>query len=350
MSAPTTGWGLLLENLTPTQAVPDTSPSIVAVILRTRDRPILFRRALSSVGRQTHQRWHLHIVNDGGDRDLVDANVAEHAALLGDRVTVLHNARSLGMEAASNQALASADAACFVVHDDDDSWDPRFLAEAVAFLDLPENAAYIGVATGCTKVYERIESDRIIIDECVADADVPKIADLEQLLVINRAPPICLMFRMSLIGQLGSFNANLPVLGDWEFNIRALLFGDIGPVATPLAFYHMRRTPPSAAYGNSVLEGKSVHGHYDRLVRNSVARRSIACSPELLGILQPVVHAIAAARDMVINHTNRVTHAVIEQQNRNNAMLIAEMIGMLREQEEAIVGRVIGALEAGITK
>lgn len=38
----------------------------VSVIMRTKDRDVLLRRALSDVARQTFTDWGLVIVNDGG--------------------------------------------------------------------------------------------------------------------------------------------------------------------------------------------------------------------------------------------------------------------------------------------
>ena len=45
----------------------------VAVVMRTKDRPVLLPRALASVLSQTHQNWRLYLVNDGGDRQAFDA-------------------------------------------------------------------------------------------------------------------------------------------------------------------------------------------------------------------------------------------------------------------------------------
>ena len=52
----------------------------VAIITRTKDRPLLLRRAVESVLGQTHADWVHVIVNDGGDPAAVEQVVAPQAA------------------------------------------------------------------------------------------------------------------------------------------------------------------------------------------------------------------------------------------------------------------------------
>lgn len=121
------------------------SDGSVAIITRTKNRPVLLARALNSVLEQKYHNWHLYIVNDGGDKHAVDNLVDVYADQFGDKITVIHNEKSLGMEAASNCAFHLANEEFMVIHDDDDSWHPDFLLETVAFLKKNQNA--VGVIT-----------------------------------------------------------------------------------------------------------------------------------------------------------------------------------------------------------
>src|SRR5579872_6127308 len=94
----------------------------VAVLTRTKNRPLLLRRALDSVLAQTFTEWQHVIVNDGGDRGEVDALVEHVGKRYGDRVKVVHHERSQGMGAAGNAALRASTSEYVVFHDDDDSW------------------------------------------------------------------------------------------------------------------------------------------------------------------------------------------------------------------------------------
>ena len=74
----------------------------VAVITRTKDRPLLLRRAIRSVLDQTFKEWLLVIVNDGGSPDSVDLVVDAMADELSGQVVVLHHPVSFGMQTAAN--------------------------------------------------------------------------------------------------------------------------------------------------------------------------------------------------------------------------------------------------------
>jgi glycosyltransferase involved in cell wall biosynthesis len=280
----------------------------VAIVTRTKDRPLLLHRALASILCQRYCRWHLYVVNDGGDRQSLETVVNEYLPAFEGRVTVLHNEASLGMEAASNRALAVAEGEYVVVHDDDDSWHPDFLAETVAFLGAPANARYVGVVANSTVVQERIAQGRIVEERTEPWWGNSKHIDFRRLLVINAFPPISFVFRRSIIDRIGFFNGDLPVLGDWEFNLRAMMLGDIGRIERSLACYHYRRQTDDAAFGNTVTSGHDQHERYNVLLRNSIMRFALQTTPELIGILQPVLHAVAELDRRVEQQVRNLEH------------------------------------------
>ena len=102
----------------------------VAIITRTKDRPILLRRAAESIAQQTFDEYVWVIVNDGGDREAV-AEVASR--FREDRLMVIHNPEPVGMEAASNIGLRSSESEYVVIHDDD-TWYPTFLEKSLKLL------------------------------------------------------------------------------------------------------------------------------------------------------------------------------------------------------------------------
>jgi glycosyltransferase involved in cell wall biosynthesis len=270
----------------------DVRPT-VAVIMRTKNRPLLLHRALSSVLLQRYDAWRLYLVNDGGDRREIEEVIARYDMVFGDRLTVLHHAESLGMERASNAALSEATEDLVIVHDDDDSWHPEFLVETTAFLSRPENRRYVGVVTGCTVVGEKIEQGAVHETNRTPWQGARNVIDFRSMLVENMFPPICLVFRRSVVDSIGGFNGALPVLGDWEFHIRLLLLGDIGFIDRPLANYHHRVAGTNSVYSNTVIDGNSLHVRQNILLRNGVMRSALQVQPEALGLLQPVLHALA---------------------------------------------------------
>jgi len=212
-------------------------------------------------------------------------------------LAVLHHPVRMGMETASNHALEMARGEFVVVHDDDDTWHPDFLSRTVAYLRDPSNARYIGVVTNGRLVWERIEDGVVIEESREPLPDFRVNIELRRVLAGNSFPPISLMMRRAAVMQVGAFNADMPVLGDWEFNLRALAFGDLGVIEEPLAFYHQRRGLTDPVYGNSVIAGTHEHQRYDTMLRNSVIRLALRDNPALIGVLQPLLHAACEEAD-----------------------------------------------------
>lgn len=239
-------------------------PAEVAIITRTKNRPVLLRRAVQDVLAQQFPNWHLVIVNDGGDAAEVDAIVAA-APGLRDRVTVLHHARSLGMEAASNAGIEASESQFLSIHDDDDTWHPEFLSRTVEYLRTHSDAG-VGVRTEI--VLEEIHGSRIEETGRVPFAEDVSSLVLGDALRYNRCVPISLLYRRNLHSVVGGYDETLNAVGDWEFLLRVLQQHTLGFIdSEPLAFWHHRHGARGAE-GNSVLAGKSDHERFDKLVRD----------------------------------------------------------------------------------
>lgn len=267
----------------------------VSVIMRTKDRALLLPRALQSVLAQGFADWHLYLVNDGGDVAALEAVLAPCREAFGARLTVINNAESRGMEAASNIGLRAAAGRYFAIHDDDDRWAPEFLDRTVGFLDAPAHAAFIGVATGCDVVQERIEGGEVSIVAQFPWAYFQPPVSYGAMLARNQMPPITLLLRRALLERIGGFNEALPVLGDWEFILRGLAVGDVGAIEERLAFYHHRLAADARIYANSVSGGVNIHREMQARMGNHIVRSALQQEPALLGVLWPVLQALEAA-------------------------------------------------------
>lgn len=279
----------------------------VAVITRTKNRPLLLRRAAESVAAQTHADYVWVIVNDGGAPDPVEEVVAR-SLVDPSRIVVCHNEKSLGMEAASNLGIAVSQSDFIVIHDDDDSWDSRFLERTVAF--LRSNAQlYKGVITGTTYISEEITETGVKEHARKPYQDWVRNVHLTEMAAGNFFAPIAFLFRRDTHDAVGGFDEALPGLGDWDFNLRFLLRGDIGVLAEPLANYHHRdRGQSGGAYSNSVIGGVDRHMAFASVVRNKYFRLA-AHDPAYVplasllsaGYLQhDVRHRIVSARDQFV--------------------------------------------------
>ncbi len=175
---------------------PETTPHArVAVIVRTKNRPLLLARALDSVLSQTYRDFTIVVVNDAGDVAPVQEQIDAVADRADGRILLVDNAVSRGREAAMNIGLAASSSTYVVIHDDDDAWAPTFLERTASHLDETGRQA---VGTRSEVVYERIEGDRIITEgrELLA-TDKSEITLLDTL-VRNYTPTNSLLYRREI--------------------------------------------------------------------------------------------------------------------------------------------------------
>lgn len=240
----------------------------VCVVVRTRNRPALLSRALDDILAQTVSDWTLVVVNDGGDRGLVDALCAERETAFAGRCMVIHNDRSAGMEAASNQGVRARESEFIAIHDDDDTWHPEFLSRTVEVL---RGGIEVAVAVRTQIIWERIVSGDV--EELSREIFLPHLDSitLADLLHFNTSVPISILYRRSALAAVGGFDESLPVVGDWECNLRLAASGPIAFVDDVLANWHQR---PSASgdLGNSVVALGALHRAQDRIVRDRALR------------------------------------------------------------------------------
>ena len=244
----------------------------VAVLVRTKDRPRFLRRALANIAEQTFTDYTVCVINDGGDesatRAILQASPLAHL-LEGDapRLTLLTTGGG-NMEAASNAGLAATDSEFVAIHDDDDLWAPEFLERTVGALRASE-------ALICsTRVVERYERETPkgefeVYEERIFHDGLPGFG-LQFLYRTNRAVPIGILYRRRLHELVGFYDESLPVVGDWEFNLRAAAVTEVLLVDEPLAYWSLR-PEADGADANSV-QRQAEHARFDASVRARAIR------------------------------------------------------------------------------
>ena len=256
----------------------------VAIITRTKDRPLMLERAMTSITNQDFEDYCWVIVNDCGDTACVE-KAAANARDLGVFVVVINLKQSKGIEYASNQGIGCVDSKYIIIHDDDDTWSRDFLSATVNFLE--SNNHYVGVATQSNKIVEEVLDDKIKIKKTMPLNAWLKNVTLSAMSTRNQFPPISFLFRRSLYESIGGFNESLPVLGDWDFNLKSLLVGDIGIIPERLANYHHRYDVKRGKeqYGNTVTLGLSQHIEWEAIYRNMKLREDIQNNTVGIGFL-----------------------------------------------------------------
>lgn len=253
-----------------------SSPT-VAILVRTKDRPRFLSRALENIAQQTFTDYTVCVINDGGDeqatRTVIEASplgLQGSDAQGSGRVQLLTTAGD-NMEAASNAGLAATTSEYVAIHDDDDLWAPEFLERTVAAL---EESGALMCTTRVVERYERENADGEfeVYEERIFHDGLPGMG-LQFLFRTNRAVPIGILYRRSLHELVGFYDESLPVVGDWEFNMRAASVADILLVDEPLAYWSLR-PDAEGAEANSVKR-QADHARFDSLVRARAIREDL---------------------------------------------------------------------------
>lgn len=286
-----------------------------AVITRTKDRGILLERAIQSVHQQTDRDFVHVIVNDGGDQMVVDDLVKKYHKQIDGRVKVIHNPTSIGMEAASNKAIRSVNSTYIAIHDDDDAWHPEFLQQTTALLDAGQH----GVIVSTDRIEEEIHNDTVV--ELFRERWLPHLRTLRlyDLTNDNFAVPISFIFQRAVYDEIGGFDSELPVLGDWDFALRFMRRYDIYLHRTPYALaYYYQRPKATGVLGNSVFAGADKHEYYNAVLANKYLRQDLDSGGLGLGYL-------FSTRD------ERKQRAVVEKQEVN-LKEVTDAITTLRDE------------------
>ena len=250
-----------------------SSPT-VAILVRTKDRPRFLSRTLENIAQQTFTNYTVCVINDGGDeqatRAVIEASPLGSNAQDSSRVQLLTTAGG-NMEAASNAGLAATTSEYVAIHDDDDLWAPEFLERTVAAL---EESGALMCTTRVVERYERENADGEfeVYEERIFHDGLPGMG-LQFLFRTNRAVPIGILYRRSLHELVGFYDESLPVVGDWEFNMRAASVADILLVDEPLAYWSLR-PDAEGAEANSVKR-QADHARFDSLVRARAIREDL---------------------------------------------------------------------------
>lgn len=258
----------------------------VAVVTRTKDRPLLLRRCIESVLAQNFGDWVHVIVNDGGDRAEFNALMDDYASDYAGRLKIIHNDVSEGMQNASNIAIRNSASEYIAIHDDDDSWDPEFLNACVAHLESGgDGKMRCGVATQVIWVFERIDSNGFVTELSRQSYFPFNEVSLFEMAGRNRFPPIAFVYRRSVHDEIGYFDQEFNEVGDWDFHLRFLMKHDIDVIDRELALYHWRHDSDDENYGNTVTTGLEKHLANDLKLRNHYLREDLAAQQMGLGFL-----------------------------------------------------------------
>lgn len=203
----------------------------VGVVIPTRDRPELLRRALDAVAQQTYAGpVETVVVHDGSPPD----RSGERG---GDRpVHVVANARKPGLAGARNTGILDLATDFVAFCDDDDYWEPTKLArqiERATRSDRPEMVT-------CSIVVD-FDGQRT---PRTAGTDRVTHAQLTRSIMAMLHSSGMLFDREALIAEIGLINEEIPGSQneDWDIKLRCAARRDIAHVDEPLVNVQWGRT------------------------------------------------------------------------------------------------------------
>jgi len=153
-----------------------------------------------------------------------------------------------------------------VLHDDDDRWHPEFLARTVAWLDATTSDAAVAVPTEI--VYEEKRGGAWVeVGRAPFWAGMQRIS-LTEMLSVNRAVPISVLYRRSIHDEIGWYDESLDAVEDWDLYLRILRHGGIGFLPGEALAFWTQRPDATGLDANSMFALTEAHAADDARVRD----------------------------------------------------------------------------------
>lgn len=221
-------------------------PEGVSVIVATRHRPELLRRAVRSLVNQTYSgQIEVIVVFDGTEID----DLEDIALSPGRVIRRIPNTHIAGLAGARNSGIDAASLEFIAFCDDDDEWKPFKIEAQTPLLDDPR---IILVAT----------SIEIHSAGGIHQRSAPERVDFEDLLAsrITELHPSSFVMRTSdLRDKLGGIDEQIPASygEDYDLLLRAAARGEIASRPEPLTIVHWDRTSYFSEKWRGIADGLS---------------------------------------------------------------------------------------------
>ncbi len=199
---------------------------LVSIIVRTKDRPKLLKKALESVFAQTYRPIEVVLVNDGG----CDLNTGEIEAILGDiSLNYIRLETNTGRANAGNVGIENAKGDYVGFLDDDDEFLPEHIRTLAMYL---KQSHYHIAYTDAFFVYKSYDAVSHKTKEIKKEPAFSKDFNYEVLIFENYIPLICLLFDRDILVNSGGFDPVFDLYEDWDLLVR---IGERHP------FYHIKQ-------------------------------------------------------------------------------------------------------------
>lgn len=187
---------------------------LVSIIVRTKDRPKLLKRALGSIFVQTYRPIEVVLVNDGG----CDLDIDEIKSILGDvSLNYIRLEQNTGRAHAGNVGIENAKGEYIGFLDDDDEFLPEHIEVLVSFLTKSD---YKVAYTDAMMLYEEDALLKTVSDDNYKNLVFSNDFDYSLLLFENYIPFMCPLFKRDAIMEAGGLDPSFTLYEDWDLLIR----------------------------------------------------------------------------------------------------------------------------------
>lgn len=293
----------------------------IAIITRTKDRPIFLRRAIESVRSQSFNDYIHVIINDGGEKDSLELLIKEYND---NRLHVIHNRVSNGLVKSLNQGVKAITSEYVAILDDDDSWPKDRLEKTISFLDMSGAAAAV---VPMDIIYEELEGDEIKYLSQVqhpdsGDGEINLFKQCQRNYISNGI----VTYRREVFNSLGGYDETLETAEDWDFGIRLLLKYDVELIrnSSPLFFYH-QRPKQSGPAGNSVFAEVYQQERTINIIRNRYLRNDINAGKLGVGYIMNQLTHDANNVVRLEGHMNYVAKEIASDINKHFDRSVSEV-------------------------
>lgn len=271
--------------------------SQVDIVTRTRDRPYFLHRVLKSIAAQTYKDWHLILV-DQGNSDVSRALLDSMEEFRG-KYTLVPAPKTINIAAMCNLGIEAGTSEFINFLDDDDTWDPAYLATAVPVLQQRPHPRFGGVACQTTRIDEEMSADGEWVP--VRKLPIPKFGHITVLDLLRR--PVmhlsAFLYERRCHEVLGPWNEQPVSSEDWDFHRTFICKFDILVLGDYLTYYHKRPRAVGDAGNSTNVQGLAQY-FYSSTMNHSM-REAMEADPTQLG-------TITALAQLEVNLHKRLKH------------------------------------------
>lgn len=199
---------------------------LVSIIVRTKDRPILLKKALQSIAAQSYRLVEVILVNDGG----CDLDTGALQAILRDIPMHYERlAKNTGRAHAANAGIKRSSGKYIGFLDDDDEFHDDHVSVLVGIL---ENYDYKVAYSDANISFHDFDPEGREITARIRRLFSSKDFSFQELLTDNYIPLICLLFSREVLEEFRGFDERFDIYEDWDLLIR---------IAAKYPFFHAPR-------------------------------------------------------------------------------------------------------------